>query len=61
MKLWIVTRHGVYMQGVVGVYSTIDAARAGLREAKDKESDDYHDFRITETRLDYPDGKTMKP
>lgn len=51
MKLYIVVRHGVYMQGIYGVYDTHGKALVGAREAKSKERDDYHTFKIEEAEL----------
>ncbi len=42
----IVTRHGVYMQGIVGVYASRDLAELAIVRAKQREPDDYHTFEI---------------
>ena len=51
MKLYIVERMGVYSQGIVGVFSTPEIAEQAMLRAKERESDNYHTFDITEMEL----------
>ena len=51
MKLYIVVMMGVYMQGIYGVYGSRLLAESAMEEAKQKETDDYHEFEIRETEL----------
>ncbi len=51
MHIYIITRHGIYMQGIVGVYDTISKAKRVLKEAQAKEGDDYHSFHISKEEL----------
>ncbi len=50
--IYIVTRHGVYIRGIVGAYSTKALAEAAMQTAKAREPDDYHDFTISGEQLD---------
>lgn len=52
MKLYLVYRQGVYMQGIVGVFSSMDLAEDARHAAKKRERDDYHSFEIEEFTLD---------
>ena len=52
MKIYIVTRNGIYMQGVVGVYTSKVAANFAIARAKAMENDDYHVFKVDEVSLD---------
>lgn len=52
MKLYIVVRSGVYLQGIYGIYDSIEKAKTAKVNAKSKENDNYHDFEIYETILD---------
>lgn len=52
--MWIVVRRGVYMQGIVGVYSTNQKAQEALTEAKKLEPDKYHTFEINNVKIDAP-------
>ncbi len=46
------TRHGVYMQGIVSVCSSLELAQKELEKAKSEEPDDYHNFKISVITLD---------
>ena len=46
MKVYYVLKHGVYMQGIYGIYDSKEKAIEAMKEAKSKESDNYHDFYI---------------
>ncbi len=46
--MYIVTRHGIYMQGVIGVYASQDLAESAVVRAKQLEPDTYHTFEIHE-------------
>jgi len=52
MKLYIVTREGIYNQGIVGVFSSEELASEATVEAKGEEPDDYHDFEVSVYILD---------
>jgi hypothetical protein len=52
MKIFIATRHGAYMQGVVGVYTSEKLAEEGVERARSKEPDNYHFFDVEEAELD---------
>lgn len=51
MLLYVVTREGVYTQGIVGVFATKEAAREAAKEAKAREGDKYHSFAVAEYEL----------
>lgn len=52
MKLFLVTRDGVYRHEVLGVYSSREAA---VERAKQSSNDDgYHEYTVSKTRLDVP-------
>lgn len=52
MKLYMVIRSGIYMQGVVGIFSTHELADKAMCNAKAKEKDDYHGFDIEKIEVD---------
>ena len=52
MELYLVTRQGIYMQGIVGVFSTIEKAENAVKHAKAREFDGYHEFNIDLFHLD---------
>ncbi len=52
MELFIVVRTGIYMQGIVGVYTSDDAARLAAERARVAEPDDYHDFEVHPIKAD---------
>lgn len=55
---FIVMRWGVYIQGVIGVFSTEEKAQAALEEARKAEYDRYHTFGVLPIEVDraYPEG-----
>jgi hypothetical protein len=53
MVVYIVTLTAVYDHGAVGVYTTLDAAKARAAELWG-ESDGHHDFRIDVVTVDEP-------
>jgi len=52
MKVYMVYRQGVYMQGVVGIYSTLLKANDAIIKARGEEPDSYHSFDINIVELD---------
>jgi len=52
MKVYIVTREGVYNQGIVGVFSSEELAGEAIVEAKVEEPDNYHSFEVSVYILD---------
>lgn len=52
MKVWIVTRWGVNVQGIVGVFSSEERALDAQKTAKLEEPDNYHRFNVDEYELD---------
>ena len=52
MKVFLLIRSGVYMQGVFGVYSTMLKAAKAKNKYIEEEEDDYHDFTIVEMYID---------
>jgi len=46
MKVYLVLRMGVYIQGIVGIYDTYIYARDAAFKAKEMETDSYHSFII---------------
>ena len=51
MKLYYVSKEGVYMQGIYGIFDNFDLAKAAMAEAIKLEYDNYHDFFIHEREL----------
>lgn len=51
MKLFLVFRQGVNMQGIVGIFDTKELAVIAAGTAKSKERDNYHTFEIEEFNL----------
>lgn len=51
MKVYIVYRVGIHIQGLVGVFSTASRALNAIKKAIAKERDKYHDFCLLETTL----------
>lgn len=49
--LYLVIKEGVYIQGIFGVYDTLDKAKEALKKAIKRESDNYHHFNIIHTKL----------
>ena len=59
--MFTVERRGVYGQGIIGVFSTIEGARAEAFAALGKEPDDYHEFEIRKFEPDTPsDGVVVQ-
>jgi len=54
MDLYYVVRTGVYDQGVVGICDSLQKARNLIKEAKEIEPDNYHNFDIRFHRLNEP-------
>lgn len=52
MKVYLVIKEGVYIRGIAGVYSSIEAAKVGQVQAYSLEDDTYHDFYIYEHETD---------
>ena len=52
MKLFIVTKEGIYRHEILGVFSNIEKARKCAKIAYDNEVDKYHGFHIGITDLD---------
>ena len=52
--VYIAVRMGIYMQGIIGVYTTLDLAKEACLEAKRDEPDDYHDFYVYKHEVDSP-------
>ena len=50
-KVYIVERHGVFMQGVYGIFDSFKLAEEALIEARRKEEDGYHRFCISTREL----------
>lgn len=44
--MFIAIRRGVYMQGIIGVFATLQGAISAVEEAVQYEPDDYHDFYV---------------
>lgn len=51
VKLYVVTREGVYRHEIVGVYDRQDIALEAAKTAIAEEDDDYHDFNVGECTL----------
>lgn len=51
-EVFVVTKNGYHMQGVVGVYSTEALADGGARLAATFEKDGYHEFHCHRCTLD---------
>ena len=49
--LFIVERHGVYQQGIVGLFEDKKQAIVEAKEAARNESDDYHCFYVSTLKL----------
>jgi len=52
-KVYVVYRRGVYMQGIVGVFTSRIAAARATMWATEEEPDEHHTFETTELRLDF--------
>ena len=52
MKVFVIVRYGIYMQGIFGVYSTKDEALIAARLYISNEYDDYHAFEVIEYEMD---------
>lgn len=52
MKVWLVLRWGIYVQGIIGIYSSEQLAKEAAQRAKALEPDDYHSFEVTECAVD---------
>lgn len=52
MKLYLLSKRGVYCQGHVGIFPSIAQAREEAEKALNREHDSYHDFRLEEFILD---------
>ncbi len=50
-KLFVVIKHGVYIQNIVGVFDSYDVAKTAALCAKDDEEDNYHSFWVSEFEL----------
>lgn len=48
---YIVWREGVYMQGIFGIYTTLEDAIENATEFINNEPDDYHNFNITRAEI----------
>lgn len=48
---YLVQRHGVYAQGEVGIFDSLELAKAAVIRAKAAERDEYHSFHILEFQL----------
>ncbi len=48
ISFWLVIRYGVYMQGIYGLYDSLELANIAMHKAKEAEEDDYHNFCIKE-------------
>ena len=46
MKVYLVLKMGIYMQGIVGIYNTYEYAIDAAIKAKEMETDNYHSFVI---------------
>ena len=51
MKLYYVSKEGVYMQGIYGIFDNFDLAKAAMADAIEDERDNYHEFFIYEREL----------
>jgi hypothetical protein len=51
MKLYIVTREGVYRHEILGVYDTKEAAEKRAQWGTDHDIDNYHGYRVGECEL----------
>lgn len=51
MKIYVVIRRGVYLQGIVGVFDNEEKATSAMNLCKKHEPDNYHSFSIIETEL----------
>ena len=49
--VFLVYRQGVYMQGVVGIFTDIEEAKTAAINAKKRETDHWHDFHIQEMEI----------
>lgn len=52
MPHYIATREGVYNQGILGVFTTLELAQESCLAAEVLEPDDYHRFYVQEIELD---------
>lgn len=50
-SIYLVIKHGVYIQGIFGVYDNYNLAKKALKEAQELESDDYHLFYLIGTNV----------
>lgn len=51
MKVYLVIKEGVYLQGIYGVYDTLIQAKEAQIVAKCEECDDYHTFDIIQADI----------
>ena len=51
MNVFVLVKEGVYMQAIMGVYSTRALALVDGWAAKEREEDDYHTFEIYEVPM----------
>jgi hypothetical protein len=51
MKLYIVVRYGIYMQGIFGVFDTQGSAIEAANTAFEAEKDNYHSFHVESITL----------
>ena len=54
MTLYVVIKTGVYRHRIVGVYDTIEKAKARAEECIQAEHDTYHDFMVGTIELNTP-------
>ena len=43
-EVYVVTREGIYIQGIVGIFTTKEKAEEAMRAAAKREPDEYHSF-----------------
>ena len=55
--VYIGTMSGAYLQEVVGVYSTLEIAKAAIEKRKQEEEDNYHAFTVYAEHID--EGKVL--
>lgn len=67
-KVYLVIQTGVYRHDVVGVMSSLDAAKARAEAAAAMECDSYHDYEVYEVSVDedgppsnQADGEYVEP
>lgn len=49
--VFVVVKHGVYIQGIIGVFDSVEKAHYAANQAVINERDDYHTFHIVEFKL----------